>query len=148
MQQHEISNFLVQFFEATGCTVTKHSPTDFDVQLTIAMDKELMNRPFYWHYLEKTGGAPQPAVLRFTTNSEHEYTPDQRVEYVHFGSPRLHAIFQKTLELGRCVMMYEKVICTSPTSLEPWLCCNFKVSYESTVKKDEWYSLAVHLISG
>ena len=35
------------------------------VQLTIEMDKELMNRPFYWHYLEKTGGRPKSDVSNF-----------------------------------------------------------------------------------
>ena len=38
------------------------------VQLTIELDKELMNRPFYWHYLEKTGGVPNPMKLTFITD--------------------------------------------------------------------------------
>ncbi|MGL4521815.1 MAG: YqhG family protein [Bacilli bacterium] len=148
MKQSEILDYLIRFFTANGCAITQHNRTDFSVLLTVAMDKELMNRPFYWHYLEKTNGTPKPATLSFTTKTDHQYSPTDSVEYVHFGSPRLHAIFQKTLQLGRCTSMYEDTKSQSPQGLEPWMCCNFKVSYECTVKKDEWYSLGVHLISG
>ncbi|MDR2993585.1 MAG: YqhG family protein, partial [Bacillus cereus] len=55
MQQHEIHNYLYNFFEANNCEILGRSPHLLDVQLTIEMDKLLMNRPFYWHYLEKTG---------------------------------------------------------------------------------------------
>lgn len=53
MQQHEIHNYLYNFFEANNCEILERSPHLLDVQLTIEMDKLLMNRPFYWHYLEK-----------------------------------------------------------------------------------------------
>lgn len=52
MQQHEIHNYLYNFFEANNCEILERSPHLLDVQLTIEMDKLLMNRPFYWHYLE------------------------------------------------------------------------------------------------
>ncbi len=29
-----------------------------------------MNRPFYWHYLEKTGGIPNPMSLTLITDPE------------------------------------------------------------------------------
>ena len=63
MQQHEIHNYLYNFFEANNCEILERSPHLLDVQLTIEMDKLLMNRPFYWHYLEKTGGVPNPMRL-------------------------------------------------------------------------------------
>ncbi|MDI5788447.1 YqhG family protein [Bacillus licheniformis] len=34
------------------------------VQLTVEVDKQIMNRPFYWHWLEKTGGEPNPMKSR------------------------------------------------------------------------------------
>lgn len=46
MQQHEIHNYLYNFFEANNCEILERSPHLLDVQLTIEMDKLLMNRPF------------------------------------------------------------------------------------------------------
>ena len=64
-------------------------PDYLTVQLTIELDKELMNRPFYWHYLEKTGGVPNPDRLTFITDSQNAPT-NIKGETIHFGSPRLH----------------------------------------------------------
>ena len=72
MRQHEIHNYLYNFFEANNCEILERSPHLLDVQLTIEMDKLLMNRPFYWHYLEKTGGVPNPMRLTLITNPENE----------------------------------------------------------------------------
>ncbi len=46
MQQHEIHNYLYNFFETNNCEILERSPHLLDVQLTIEMDKLLMNRPF------------------------------------------------------------------------------------------------------
>lgn len=46
MQQREIHDFLVTFFKANDCEILDNAPTHLTVQLTIEMDKELMNRPF------------------------------------------------------------------------------------------------------
>ena len=63
MQQQEIHNFLLTYFKANHCEIIENQDTYITIQLTIDMDKELMNRPFYWQYLEKTGGVPNPAKL-------------------------------------------------------------------------------------
>ncbi len=63
MQQHEIHRFLERYFIANGCDMVANGNGYMTVQLTIDLDKELMNRPFYWHYLEKTGGTPNPMTL-------------------------------------------------------------------------------------
>lgn len=70
MQQAQISTFLKRFFQATNCPIIEEKNGYFTVQLTVEMDKELMNRPFYWHYLEKTGGTPNPMKLTFITDSK------------------------------------------------------------------------------
>lgn len=106
MQQHEIHNYLYNFFEANNCEILERSPHLLDVQLTIEMDKLLMNRPFYWHYLEKTGGVPNPMRLTLITNPENE---ENDGELIHYGSPRLHQIFQTTKELGSYIRLYEDV---------------------------------------
>ena len=70
MQQQEIHKFLERYFLANDCEILENQTGYMTVQLTIDLDKELMNRPFYWHYLEKTGGVPNPMKLTFITDPE------------------------------------------------------------------------------
>lgn len=98
MQQQEIHQYLNQYFEANECELLENGEGYLTVQLTIELDKELMNRPFYWHYLEKTGGIPNPSKLTIITDQER--CPDHiKGEVIHFGAPRLHQIFQSTKNL-------------------------------------------------
>lgn len=86
MQQQEIHDFLHTYFKANDCEILADGGSHLTVQLTIDMDKELMNRPFYWHYLEKTGGIPNPAVITFITDPALA-PADLKGEMIHFGSP-------------------------------------------------------------
>ncbi len=70
MQQQDIHNFLERYFLANSCEIKENQPGYMTVQLTIDLDKELMNRPFYWHYLEKTGGVPNPMALTLIHDQE------------------------------------------------------------------------------
>lgn len=99
MQQHEIHRFLERYFVANGCDMVANGNGYMTVQLTIDLDKELMNRPFYWHYLEKTGGTPNPMTLSLVTNPD-QAPEDMKGEPIHFGSPRLHQIFHSTRNLA------------------------------------------------
>ena len=65
MRQQEVHEFLLRFFEANHCPITEHGPGFMTVQLTVEMDKQIMNRPFYWHWREKTGGEPNPMKITF-----------------------------------------------------------------------------------
>ncbi len=56
MQQHQVHDFLARYFEANDSPIARKPLWLFTIQLSIELDKLLMNRPFYWHYLEKTGG--------------------------------------------------------------------------------------------
>ena len=58
MQQQEIHKFLERYFHANHCEIIEKHPSYMTVQLTIELDKELMNRPFYWHYLRKNRWSP------------------------------------------------------------------------------------------
>ena len=106
MQQQEIHNFLDRYFTATNCEVLEQSNGHMKVQLTIDLDKELMNRPFYWHYLEKTGGVPNPMQLTFITD-QNNVSDTLKGEMIHFGSPRLHQIFQSTIKFGKFIRLFE-----------------------------------------
>jgi len=147
LQQNEIHQFLEQFFLANNCEILINDPNYLQVQLTIEIDKLLMNRPFYWHYLEKTGGIPNPAIITLITNPK-EAPEDVKGELIHFGSPRLHQIFQATKELSSYVRMYEKNLQLTKTALYPWLVLNIRVSYQCDLKKDVLYSIGLQLING
>jgi hypothetical protein len=148
MQQLEIHNFLIRYFQANECEITENGPGYLIVQLTVELDKELMNRPFYWHYLEKTGGIPNPMKLTFITNPQ--IAPENlKGETIHFGSPRLHQIFQSTKKLSSYIRLYENHKHNNQqTPLMPWLCMNVKISYQCDRKRDIYKSIGLQLING
>ncbi|QED48613.1 YqhG family protein [Cytobacillus dafuensis] len=149
MQQQEIHNFLEKYFYANGCEIIQNGQGYLTVQLTIELDKELMNRPFYWHYLEKTGGVPNPMQLTLITNP-HLVSDQMKGETIHFGSPRLHQIFESTKNLAGSIRLYEKH--NKPpgqqTPLRPWLGMNIRISYECDRKRDVFKSIGLQLING
>jgi hypothetical protein len=149
MQQHEIRHFVERYFRANECAILEANDEYMTVQLTIEMDKELMNRPFYWHYIERTGGTPQPMQLTLITK-QTEKTKSLQGERLHFGSPRLHQIFRSAQKRGSFIRLYEEPDAFEHTHLplHPWLGLNVKISYQCDRKKDQILSLGLHLISG
>jgi hypothetical protein len=149
MQQHEIRHFVERYFRANECPILEANDEYMTVQLTIEMDKELMNRPFYWHYIERTGGTPQPMQLTLITKTT-ETTKALQGERLHFGSPRLHQIFRSAQKHGSFIRLYEEPDASQHTHipLHPWLGLNVKISYQCDRKKDQILSLGLHLISG
>lgn len=150
MQQQDIHDFLVRYFTANESPILENSEGFLHVQLSVDLDKLLMNRPFYWHYLEKTGGSPNPMQMTLITDPD-KCDAEKKGEQIHFGSPRLHQIFQSAQNLGAYIRLFENVPShevTSTTSLHPWLCQNIKISYQCDRKKDTLISLALNLING
>jgi hypothetical protein len=149
VQQQEIHDFLIKYFQSNSCEIVENHPAYIVVQLTNDMDKELMNRPFYWHYLEKTGGTPNPMKLTLITD-QMKAPEDIKGENIHFGSPRLHQIFESTRELASYIRLFEdtKPYQAGQSPLYPWLCLNVKVSYQCDRKKDVFISAGLNLISG
>ncbi|MFB6465835.1 YqhG family protein [Cytobacillus sp. Hz8] len=149
MQQQEIHQFLERYFQANGCDICENESGYMSVQLTIELDKELMNRPFYWHYLEKTGGIPNPMKLNLIMDQK-KAPENLKGELIHFGSPRLHQIFQSTKNLAGYIRLYENLQ-TGPSQhipLKPWLGMNVKISYQCDRKRDIFQSIGLQLING
>ncbi|MBS4194643.1 YqhG family protein [Lederbergia citri] len=150
MLQMEIHQYLETFFCENDCLIEEKGPGHLVVQLTVDMDKELMNRPFYWTYLEKTGGTPNP--MKITLITDQEKTPDHiKGEVIHFGVPRLHQIFQATKKNSAYIRLYEipnKANSKSQIPLHPWLMLNIKISYQCDRKKDLIRSIGINLING
>lgn len=147
MEQEAIHNYLERYFLANHCDILDKKEGYLKVKLTVEVDKLLINRPFYWHYIEKINGEPETKTLEFKTRQEEELPG----EFIHFGSPRLHQIFQSTRALSSYIRLYQDLDIGqkgSFTSLAPWLGVNFKISYQSHLKKDYILSLGLHLIKG
>jgi len=149
MKQQEIHQFLEKYFRANNCEIVENKQGYLTVQLTIDMDKELMNRPFYWHYLEKTGGVPNPAQLTLITDSKLAPS-DLKGEQIHFGSPRLHQLFSSAKKLAGYIRLYEDIggKPEQQTPLKPWLGLNIKISYQCDRKRDVFRSIGLQLING
>ncbi len=149
MQQQEIHNFLERYFTSNHCEIVENQHGYMTVQLTVELDKQLMNRPFYWIYLEKTGGEPNPMKLTLITDQD-KAPKDLKGELIHFGAPRLHQIFQSSKNLAGFIRLYQQV--KGPfqgnVPLHPWIAINVKVSYQCDRKRDILMSLGLHLISG
>lgn len=145
MNQTEIFDFLETFFTEKKCEIIKCPNCDLHVRLSIEMDKLLMNRPFYWHYLESVGGTPNLSELSFCKKraSEKPCVPSCS-ESIHFGSPRLHKIFSIAKHLGSHTRQYEAVT----GALYPWICMNFTISYESNLQKSQVISIGLNLLNG
>ncbi|GGE46677.1 hypothetical protein GCM10011391_26900 [Pullulanibacillus camelliae] len=144
MEQAAIHDYLYHYFKAGGCDILENRPGFLKIKLTVELDKLLMNRPFYWHYIEKLGQQGDTQVLALKTNSEEE-----EGEFIHFGSPRLHQIFQSAKTLSPSIRLYEALTPKSgQTPLYPWLGLNVKVSYCSDWKRDYILSLGINLVNG
>ena len=149
MHPQQIHSYLLQFFNENNCQVLTTNDHYMNVQLTIEMDKKIMNRPFYWKYIESTDDEPSPAQLTFITD-KNKLVEDVKGEVIHFGSPRLSQLFQATREMGSFVQMYERVVddLEMQTILTPWLGVNYKISYYSDQTKEILHSLGINLMTG
>lgn len=144
----QVHDYLYTFFKETNCEILEDEGHILTVQLTNDIDKKIMNRPFYWKYIEHTNSEPNPAKLTLITDRT-KIENQLFGEIIHFGSARLNQIFHATKELGSFVQMYEKVSSSSnSTTLRPHFCVNYKVSYYCDQTKERIYSLGIDLING
>lgn len=150
MYPQQIHQYVRRFFTENNCSILRESAHFLQVQLTIEMDKKIMNRPFYWKYLESTGDEPKPAQLTLITDKTR-LTENLAGEVIHYGSPRLNQLFNVTKELGSFVQMYEKPSATqvsTQTILTPWVGVNYKITYASDRTREILYSLGINLMTG
>lgn len=151
MDQQEVRDFVERYMECHQCQVIESTPTYMLTQLTIEADKDLLNRPFYWMYVEKLNQEPQPAQFCFIFDPEN-HPAEQRGEHLFFGSPRFSQMLQSAQKHGRFVRLYQNSPYRERSSLSqpyiPWLSINFKLSYICDRKKNRLCSLGINLYSG
>ncbi|MFC2948187.1 YqhG family protein [Virgibacillus sediminis] len=145
MAIEDLNSFLRQYFHSHYCEVVDNEQGVLTIQLTEEMDKALMNRPFYWHYVNNAGMKGNPMKLTLITNPEKR---GEKGEWVHFGSPRLQQIIRHLVKSEKQTVLFQKITATRNTPLYPWLVVNMKISYTGMQRKDEVHSIGLHLISG
>ncbi|SFJ32534.1 YqhG family protein [Thermoflavimicrobium dichotomicum] len=152
MDQQKVRSFTERYLKSYECHIIESAPTYLQTQLSIEADKDLLNRPFYWMYVERMNLPPQPARFCFIFDPEN-CPEDLRGEYLFFGSPRFAQMLQSAQKHGRFTRLYQQ-----PSSREslsrvskaytPWLGMNFQVSYICDQKKDRITYLGINLCTG
>lgn len=145
MAIENLNPFLQHYFTAHDCSLLHNQDGVLTVQLTETMDRALMNRPFYWHYVKKTGFMGEPKRLTLITNPDKQ---EEEGEWIHFGSPRLQQIFQHLRNAEMHTKLFQQIDTTKKTALYPWLVINMKISYVGKQKKDEIISIGLQLVNG
>ncbi|MEN2464712.1 YqhG family protein [Ornithinibacillus sp. FSL M8-0202] len=140
-----LHSFLEDYFTAHHCDILSNREGVLKVQLNEKMDRALMNRPFYWHYIKKMGREGDPMQLTLITNPS---SLEEKGERIHFGSPRLQQILNHLKENERYTRLFEVVYTNQNTALHPWLVINLKLSYIGKLKKDEVFSIGLNLLNG
>ncbi|PSL42350.1 uncharacterized protein YqhG [Salsuginibacillus halophilus] len=144
MDDKAMLNFSESLLTTCGAKVIDRTHQTITVQLTEDLDKALMNRPFYWHYIEKTNGIKQPKTLTLTTDTEAKADA-----HLHQGSPRLHQLFRYAKSQGAWTCLYDQAPAgKQPEPLEPWLNVNVTISKFNGLREDTPLSIGLHLISG
>ncbi|GGB29469.1 hypothetical protein GCM10011409_03560 [Lentibacillus populi] len=145
MAIENLNQFLEHYFTAHDCSLIQNEDGILTVQLTEEMDRALMNRPFYWHYIKKMGNKGDPMQLTLITNPDKQ---EEKGEWIHFGSPRLHQIFSHLTNNEKYTKLFQQLDTTVKTALYPWLVVNMKISYIGKQKKDEIISIGLQLVNG
>lgn len=70
MNQQSIEQFVMQYLEATGCHIAEKADSHVTVRLSPEADKDLMNRSYYWGFVERTGAVPEPMSFTFVFDPE------------------------------------------------------------------------------
>ncbi|UOQ42540.1 YqhG family protein [Halobacillus salinarum] len=145
MKENPYYEFVKHFFLSYGCSIVEQSPFHMTIQLTAEVDEELMNRPFYWHYMKKMNRQGEPMQLTFT----HTDAADQEGIFLHPGSPTLHRIYRMAVDKGRTTRLYETI--EQPIeqkAMTPWLILNIQLQYRGKQTKNEQLSIGLNLING
>lgn len=145
MEITNLHEFLKTYFIAHACDIVTSSDGVLCVQLTEEMDRTLMNRPFYWHYIKSIGQEGEPMQLTLITNPNKK---DVDGEWIHFGSPRLQQIMNDLKSKQHNVKLFESVETKEHTPMYPWLVVNIKISYLGKHNMDELFSIGLQLVTG
>jgi len=150
MDQNQVRNFTEKYLKLGKCQIIESAPTHLITKLSIKTDKELLNRPFYWMYVEKMNLQPNPAKICFIFDKEN-YPKDLSGEYLFFGSIKFERILTSAQKNGRFTKLYQLTSSWKTKTVKqykPYLAINFKVTYICDKRKDCLIYLAINLMTG
>lgn len=140
-----IEKFLYTFFKANECEVYEYSEGLIDVQLTEKLDRAIMNRPFYWHYVKQTGRRGEPFRLKLVTNMNKRV---KNGEWIHIGTPRMNDICRYLEENCLFIQQFEQLVAGTETMLQPWLIVNVIITFKGKHTRQLIKSIGLNLING
>lgn len=145
MDEFNIDSFLTTFFKQHECDVNVVQDGMLKIQLTEKIDRAIMNRPFYWHYVQATGRVGEPQKLTLRTKID---CGANEGEWIHFGTPKMNDICKYLEETSRFIQAFEQLSVNNQTLLHPWLVVNGIISYKGKQIKEEMKSIGLNLING
>jgi hypothetical protein len=66
----QIRTQVMDYLEATECTIIEKSPYHVTVKLSPRADRMLTDRPYYWGFVERTGAPPETLSFNFVFDTE------------------------------------------------------------------------------
>lgn len=138
-------SFLRTFFQNNGCHIIQSEEKRIEVQLTEELDRAIMNRPFYWHYIKATGYVGEPKRLTLCQDCEYNKTDS---EWIDLGTPRMNDISAFLENSSRFIRVFEQLNVTQQTLLYPWLVVNATLTYKGKQMKEDVISIGLNLITG
>lgn len=170
--------FVDGYFEAVSAKCVYQDSEYREYELPLDVDKELIERPFYWMWVEASGQEAQTTQLRlaFTQNAlerenqrlqeEHANAMKQtreefptffggasrspKAELLDYGSFRLDKIFSSVANRGQFIVCQPSPILqkAKQRTLIPWLLCNGVTTMRCDLTKQMWWSMGVCLQNG
>lgn len=140
-----VKKFITTYFEHNDCEVTILNKGEIEVKLTEEIDRAIMNRPFYWHYVKATGQDGDPERLRFSISKKDKKTNSESID---FGTPRMNDISRHLESSSRFIQVFEQLDVFSQAALHPWLIINATITYKGKQIKEDILSIGLNLITG
>lgn len=150
MHPFQVRSFMEKYLRYTGCEILEADANKMIVQLSIEADKDIMNRPYYWRYVENLNLEPDPVEICFCFGDHDEQIP-MRKESLFQGSNMFTRILNSAINNGKFAKLYESPNYVENGSIQEyqlWLAVNFRLSYVCDLKKDKIFYLGINLNTG
>lgn len=152
MDQTQVRSFAERYLRAMNCQIIESTPTMIDAKLSIEADQALLNRPFYWMYVEQMNLPANPARFRFYFE-ETEESSGFYCDHLYYGAARFTQMLDSAQKQGRLIRLYQR---SSPTDekphsakgYHPFLAVHYQIAYICDQKKDRLHYLAIDLQTG
>jgi hypothetical protein len=149
----QIQAFCRRYFQEVGAPILREEPEYMQVQLPRDVDKELIDRPFYWKWVETMGQEVEPTILHLVFKPDRKVPDVTRLHYVGLGNTHLERIFQSCRNRGRIVRLFEAETTKGDATRGvsrwiPYFVANVKISYLSDSRRDVFACDAVDMETG